>query len=232
PLSIQATSIDLTSLIQTFMNLQTEQDAHQKDAVYERPAVRELVSAVYNLDVAQNDLKSFKRYLEDQLADPESPLRGALSGMQYSYSISPQVYTRTAGGSIIQSDTTQMIQKLLISVMGADAASASWMTTWDQNSTYGQMYTASGMSSVMGGGMMTLWQELLPGENGAPVNPLITHQYELIYGSWPASYDQVVLVVDENNELDDMTLYALGLIPEEEMQAIADGRDTGAVRQD
>ena len=232
PLSIQATSIDLTSLIQTFMNLQTEQDAHQKDAVYERPAVRELVSAVYNLDVAQNDLKSFKRYLEEQLADPASPLRSALSGMQYSYSISPQVYTRTAGGSIIQSDTTQMIQKLLISVMGADAASASWMTGLDQNSTYGQMYTASGMSSVMGGGMMTLWQELLPGENGAPVNPLITHQYELIYGSWPASYDQVVLVVDENNELDDMTLYALGLIPEEEMQAIADGRDTGAVRQD
>ena len=171
PLSIQATSIDLTSLIQTFMNLQTEQDAHQKDAVYERPAVRELVSAVYNLDVAQNDLKSFKRYLEDQLADPASPLRGALSGMQYSYSISPQVYTRTADGNIIQSDTTQMIQKLLISVMGADAASASWMTGLDQNSTYGQMYTASGMSSVMGGGMMTLWQELLPGENGAPVNP-------------------------------------------------------------
>lgn len=91
--------------------------------------------------------------------------------MQYSYSISPQVYTRTADGSIIQSDTTQMIQKLLISVMGADAASASWMTGLDQNSTYGQMYTASGMSSVMGGGMMTLWQELLPGENGAPVNP-------------------------------------------------------------
>ena len=232
PLSIQATSIDLTSLIQTFMNLQTEQDAHQKDAVYERPAVRELVSAVYNLDVAQNDLKSFKRYLEDQLADPASPLRGALSGMQYSYSISPQVYTRTAGGSIIQSDTTQMIQKLLISVMGADAASASWMTGLDQNSTYGQMYTASGMSSVMGGGMMTLWQELLPGENGAPVNPLITHQYELIYGSWPASYDQVVLVVDENNELDDMTLYALGLIPKEEMMALADGDTSDTDRKD
>ena len=232
PLSIQATSIDLTSLIQTFMNLQTEQDAHQKDAVYERPAVRELVSAVYSLDVAQNDLKSFKRYLEEQLADPASPLRSALSGMQYSYSISPQVYTRTADGNIIQSDTTQMIQKLLISVMGADAASASWMTGLDQNSTYGQMYTASGMSSVMGGGMMTLWQELLPGENGTPVNPLITHQYELIYGSWPASYDQVVLVVDENNELDDMTLYALGLIPKEEMMALADGDTSDTDRKD
>ena len=219
PLSIQATSIDLTSLIQTFMNLQTEQDAHQKDAVYERPAVRELVSAVYNLDVAQNDLKSFKRYLEEQLADPASPLRSALSGMQYSYSISPQVYTRTAGGNIIQSDTTQMIQKLLISVMGADAASASGMM--------GGSVSYSQMSSMMGMGGMTLWQEMLPGKDGAPVNELITRQYELIYGAWPAGYDQVVLVVDENNELDDMTLYALGLIPEEEMEAIANGEEPG-----
>ena len=218
PLSIQATNIDLTSLIQTFMNLQTEQDEHERDAVYEKPAVRELVSAVYNLDVSQNDLKTFKRYLEEELADPASALYGALSGIQYSYNISPQIYTRT-GGEIIQSDTTQMIQKLLISVMGADAASASGMMGGSVN--YSQM------SSMMGMGGMTLWQEMLPGKDGAPVNELITRQYELIYGAWPAGYDQVVLVVDENNELDDMTLYALGLIPEEEMEAIANGEEPG-----
>ncbi len=218
PLSIQATNIDLTSLIQTFMNLQTEQDEHERDAVYEKPAVRELVSAVYNLDVSQNDLKTFKRYLEEELTDPASALYGALSGIQYSYNISPQIYTRT-GGEIIQSDTTQMIQKLLISVMGADAASASGMM--------GGSVSYSQMSSMMGMGGMTLWQEMLPGKDGAPVNELITRQYELIYGAWPAGYDQVVLVVDEDNELDDMTLYALGLIPEEEMQAIANGEEPG-----
>ena len=218
PLSIQATNIDLTSLIQTFMNLQTEQDEHERDAVYEKPAVRELVSAVYNLDVSQNDLKTFKRYLEEELADPASALYGALSGIQYSYNISPQIYTRT-GGEIVQSDTTQMIQKLLISVMGADAASASGMM--------GGSVSYSQMSSMMGMGGMTLWQEMLPGKDGAPVNELITRQYELIYGAWPAGYDQVVLVVDENNELDDMTLYALGLIPEEEMQV----QVTGIIRK-
>ena len=227
PLSIQATNIDLTSLIQTFMNLDTETGDHGQDAVYERPAVQELFSAINNLDVAQNDLESFKTYLEGQLADPASQLSGALSGIQYSYAISPQIYTRNTDGEIIHSDTTEMMQQLLISMMGSDAASASWMTG---DSASGS--SASQMSSMMGGGMMTLWQELLPGKDGAPVNDLLTRQYDLIYGSWPASYDQVVLVVDENNELDDMTLYALGLIPEEEMQAIADGRDTGAVRQD
>ena len=41
-----------------------------------------------------------------------------------------------------------------------------------------------------------------------------------MYGSWPNDYNEVVLVLDENNELDDMALYALGLKPQEEMDAI------------
>ena len=229
PLSIQATNIDLTSLIQTFMNLNTETGDHDKDAVYERPAVQELVSAINNLDVAQNDLKSFKTYLEGQLADPESALSGALSGIQYSYNISPQIYTKNADGEIIHSDTTEMMQQLLISMMGTGAADASWMTG-SSGTTSGSTSATdmTSMSSMMGGGMMTLWQELLPGKDGAAVNDLLTRQYDLIYGSWPASYDQVVLVVDENNELDDMTLYALGLISQDEMMDIADGGDDTA----
>ena len=229
PLSIQATNIDLTSLIQTFMNLNTETGDHDKDAVYERPAVQQLVSAINNLDVAQNDLKSFKTYLEGQLADPESALSGALSGIQYSYNISPQIYTKNADGKIIHSDTTEMMQQLLISMMGTGAADASWMTG-SSGTTSGSTSATdmTSMSSMMGGGMMTLWQELLPGKDGAAVNDLLTRQYDLIYGSWPASYDQVVLVVDENNELDDMTLYALGLISQDEMMDIADGGDDTA----
>ena len=226
PLSIQATNIDLTSLIQTFMNLNTETGDHDKDAVYERPAVQELVSAINNLDVAQNDLKSFKTYLEGQLADPESSLNGALSGIQYSYAIGPQIYTKNPDGEIIHSDTTEMMQHLLISIMGTSAADASWMTgSSSGSSSSSSAADMTGMSSMMGGSMMTLWQELLPGKDGAAVNDLLTRQYDLIYGSWPSSYDQVVLVVDENNELDDMTLYALGLISQDEMMDIADGSD-------
>ena len=42
----------------------------------------------------------------------------------------------------------------------------------------------------------------------------------MIYGSWPTEYNEIVLVVDENNEIDDMTLYALGLKSEEEIDEI------------
>jgi len=46
-------------------------------------------------------------------------------------------------------------------------------------------------------------------------------QYDVIYGSWPNSYNEIVLVVDENNEIDDMTLYALGLKSKDEIDAMA-----------
>ena len=35
--------------------------------------------------------------------------------------------------------------------------------------------------------------------------------YDLVAGAWPTKYNEVVLVVDENNEISDFTLYALGL---------------------
>lgn len=67
---------------------------------------------------------------------------------------------------------------------------------------------------------MILWQEMLPGEDGKLVSPLLESQYEVVYGSWPTEYNEIVLVLDENNEIDDMALYALGLKSEEEIDAI------------
>ena len=51
--------------------------------------------------------------------------------------------------------------------------------------------------------------------------------YDLIAGSWPTKYNELVLVVDENNEISDFTLYALGLKDSDELsemyQNILDG---------
>ncbi len=222
PLSIEATTIDLTSLMETFMNMTTEEREHELDKVYERAAVREMVSAMYNLETSENDLKSFKKYLEEQMAAAATTgVTAAVSGIQYTYNITPQIYTRNVDGEIVRSDTRLLIQKLLASVMGTDLLNMS-----SSSSSFSSMSSSSMTSS-----MMTLWQELLPGTDGSQVNDMILHQYDLIYGSWPNSYDEIVLVVDENNELDDMTLYALGLIPESDMLNMADGSDADESRK-
>ena len=78
--------------------------------------------------------------------------------------------------------------------------------------------------------MMTgtkMWQELLPAPDGGVINDLIKKQYDLIDGEWPTAYNEVVLVVNERNEIDDLTLYALGLIGEEEIDAIIDAAVEG-----
>jgi len=69
---------------------------------------------------------------------------------------------------------------------------------------------------------MKLWKELLPGNNGKLVNQVIEKQYDLVYGNWPTRYDEIILFVDKNNEIDDMTLYALGLKSEEEIKKLMD----------
>ena len=93
----------------------------------------------------------------------------------------------------------------------------------EMKGNYGASPMMSSMSSFSPmGGSSVLWQEMLPGDNGKLINDLLDKQYDVIYGSWPTEYDEIVLVVDEKNEIDDMTLYALGLKSKEEIDALAD----------
>lgn len=45
-----------------------------------------------------------------------------------------------------------------------------------------------------------------------------TRDYELLEGSWPESYNEVVLIVNENYAITDYTLYALGLLDPEALE--------------
>ena len=209
PLTIQKTNVDLSSMMQTFMDLQNEESDHPLDAVYVRPAVQQMVQALNDLEVEENDLGAFKSYLEEQLSREDSSLSGALNGVQYSYDLDLQIYTQDEEGNILKADPQERMQQLLSTVMGTSMSSSS----------------SGSMTGMTGMGGVQIWQQLLPGENGEGINELISRQYDLIYGSWPSEYNEVLLVVDENNEIDDMTLYTLGLIPEEEMEARADGEE-------
>ena len=109
------------------------------------------------------------------------------------------------------------MQDLLIEYFGMDMSSM--MDMGEATGSTANMESMASMSPM--GSSIILWQEMLPGDNGKPVSPLLEKQYDVIYGSWPNSYNEIVLVVDENNEIDDMTLYALGLKSKDEIDAMA-----------
>ena len=69
----------------------------------------------------------------------------------------------------------------------------------------------SGMSSMMSSDSNN-FEELMPGTEGNLISDAITDNYELLYGEWANSYDEVVLVLDKNNEISSTALYELGIL--------------------
>ena len=64
------------------------------------------------------------------------------------------------------------------------------------------------------GGNTEIWQELLDNEN------LIKSQYDVLEGRLPEKYNEVVLVVNEDNTISDFALYSLGLRDQKELTNI------------
>ena len=69
-----------------------------------------MVNAMNSIESRKNDLKSFKSYLEEKLAEEgEDSLADALSGVQYTYNFDLNVYTKNVDGDIIHSDMRELI---------------------------------------------------------------------------------------------------------------------------
>ncbi|MGN0507181.1 MAG: ATP-binding cassette domain-containing protein [Lachnospiraceae bacterium] len=218
PLTIESTSVDVSSLMQSFMGTAKGKTEHENDAVYVKPVVYDTIEALNSIETSENDLKSFKEFIEKEHADENSPLYEAVSGIQYTYDMDLLVYTKNVDGNIIPSDTEELLKSMMMEYIGMDMSAMSGST----------LSSDSSLGSLMSvGGSMGLWQEMLPGDNGKPINDILESQYDVVYGSWPNSYNEVVLVLDKNNELADMTLYALGLESEEEIYSLMEAAVKG-----
>ena len=190
PITIQAETVDMTSMMVSMMGAQakSEENRHERDAVYSSSVLYDMINSFVTADMDTNNLKAFRDYLEDE----NSELSQYISSVQYSYDVDLTPYAEDVNGHIGKTDAAQIIQTAMSASFGGDYTS--------YFSTYGQMFST-----------MNVWQEMLPGENGELMHPLLKHQYDVLYGRWPESYDEVVLIVDENNEISDLVLYSIGL---------------------
>ena len=216
PLTLEAQSMDLGTLMQTFIGAAESIEGHENDAVYQKSMVYDMINALNSVEANENDLKSFKEHLEKELekdSDNAGEIKDAVNGVQYSYNMDLLVYTENVDGSIIRSDSQELMQELLIEYFGMDLS-----TLVNMGETSGGMSSMASFSPM--GSSMNLWQEILSGDNGELINPVLEKQYDVVYGSWPNGYDEIVLVLDENNELDDMALYALGLKSKEDIDKV------------
>lgn len=208
PISIQAETVDMTELMTSLMGVhaQSGENAHDKDAVYGNTIMYDMMNTMTNAEIETNNLRDFKVFLDEQMAG-DTPLNENVSNIQYTYDLPMNLYTKDVDGNIVKSDVMTLMSRMRAGIIGEDAEES-------VNASMNNMLSSSGMSGTSN--QFVVWQEMLPGDNGL-VSDLVQQQYDVLYGTWPQNYDETVLIVDENNEVSDMVLYALGLKSSSEM---------------
>ncbi len=196
PVTIEAESADMSGMVTALMGVHSEEagKTHTDGRVYASNVMYDLMQSLNENGTQTNDLEAFKRYLDN----PDSEIHQYLTSIQYAYDLSLPVYTKDADDNIVKADVMELLQNMMSSMYGGDYSS--------YFSQFGSYYSA-----------MDVWEELLPDEDGTGISPLLKSQYDVLYGRWPESYDEVVLVVGENNEISDLVMYAMGLKTEQEM---------------
>ncbi len=164
-----------------------------------------------------NNLTPFKVYLDDENSEIAQYL--GEEGVQYSYDTSFSVYTYDKDEEFINTDTD---------------ASELLDNSNDMMAMMGGAGDPTQMMSMMSGGGSSNgaenFSQITPSSDGSPINDAVYDNYDMINGDWPQNYDEVLLVLDENNSVSAETLYQLGLITgdeyEEYAQLIEDGEET------
>ena len=189
PIQIFAESADMSSLVTSLMASQDNKDKEERelDKVYESAVIVELMNALNSMEMRTNDLKAFRKYLESTDVFDEFT-----TAIQYSYNFDWKILTHDRSGAVIKSDVTE----LFMAMSGMNASSSPIMGSASSSAMYSSFQ---------------VWEEMLKGEDDELVNDIIKQEYDLIHGSWPTAYNEVVMIVNSKNELSDLSLYALGL---------------------
>jgi len=220
PITIEAESVDMGALMSSIMGV-SESAAEEKtdeelgDKVYSSAVMYEMVNALNSAEMTHNNLAAFRDYLETPDADGKRPLDELATAIRYDYNVDLNVFTTDSAGKIVNSDTDTIMTAMMQAVYGSGGA-----VTGGGMAGGGMM--SSSYSSMMSG--FDIWEEMLApadtDESGYLVNELLREQYDVIYGDWPRKANEIVLVVDKNNTVSDMVLYALGFYSTDEMEKI------------
>ena len=182
PLTIRSRSVDLSSLVENVTGQAQDREEHPLDKVYSTGQEAEMLNAMVS-EVKQNDMKQFKAHLDSSSEELSDYT------ISYVYDLTPQVYL---------ADTSERVQAVNPNPL-VDAYYS--MLGYDMNSL------SSNYSQIMemGTGTMDIWTQLYGDRK------LLDTQYDIISGHWPENMNEAVLVIDDHNEINGMTMYGLGL---------------------
>ncbi len=192
PIQLLAEERDMMSIMASLMESEEKKANREPGRVYANTVMYELLEAYVGADTKENNLAAFKKYIESS-----EEFNKYATAIQYTYDAPFYIYANTKFG-LKQVEPS---------------------TVFDSVMPEGMM---GGMTNMMSGSMMgmseiNVWAELLASKDGKDINSLIYEQYDKVYGDWPKEKNELVLILNENNEVSDMSLYSLGLKDSDEI---------------
>ena len=197
PLTIESETMNQSALLTAMMSASSGKDIpHEEGRVYSSNVMGDLMSAMVS-EVNENDLPSFKAYL-----DGSQEIADLTSSIAYEYGSTLRIYNRNAVGGVQQVQPSTVIDTMTNSSMMSNANALASMSSMSSLSQMTSMYN------------MNVFFELTGANNQRHGN------YELLAGHMPQKYDELLLVVGEDDDISDTTLYTLGLRDQSEVQQL------------
>lgn len=202
PITISSEALDMSAL----MGIRGEivGEMHEEHPNTTKSGVFADYSIIKNTEkisssIVENNLSAFKKYLDD----PNSEIHTYIgeNGIVYTYNVDFSVYSYDKDEHLIDSDSEV-------------SKTSSMMNNNRQMSGFALGGTASTGASN--------FSELMVGANQATVSQIVTDSYDVLYGTWPEEYNEVILVLNKDNGIYIDTLYQLGLITKEEYDTQVD----------
>lgn len=125
---------------------------------------------------------------KEYLESEDNDITKYTNDIQYSYNITLNLYKSDTTDGVVQVNPTTIFNSLGMDTSSYSSAYSSMMSSYD------------------------VWTELMNNRD------LLESQYDVIAGNWPQNYNEVVLIVNENNEISDYTLYSLGILSQQDLE--------------
>ena len=195
PITISSQTVDATSIMQLrtqMMGLSSSKETQSEDGKVHADYQSLKQSDAVTNNLIQNNLAEFKKYLDD----PSSEIHQYVgeNGIIYSYNISFGVYAKNPNQQLIDTNSE--------------------LDGGNGNSNRPRMFNFANMG--VNNQAATNFSEMVAGTGGQPISSVVTDSYDMVAGSWPTNYNEVVMVLTEKNGIPVQSMYQLGFITKEQ----------------
>lgn len=206
PITISSETVDISSAMgmrgEIVGEQRGEKEAKEREGVFADYSDME-ASEKLSSSIVENNLTEFKKYLDN----PDSEINEYIgeNGVVYTYDVDFSVYSKDEDGRLL--DTDRDIGESI----------STWGGSGEQFGIFNQLKSSFNLGGGSSSGAQQ-FSELTPGADGSSVSKIVTDNYDVLYGELPTQYNEILLVLNEDNGISAETLCKLGIISEEQFK--------------